>query len=38
MTLARQILNNRRAGLPLKLAVRAALLKRQVNQLFRSLK
>lgn len=38
MNLARDILNNRRAGPPLKLAVRAALVKRELNQLFRRVK
>lgn len=38
MTIARDILNNRRAGLPLQLAVRAALLKRELTNLYRSAK
>jgi hypothetical protein len=33
MTIARDILSYRRAGLPLTLAVRAAALKRQINKL-----
>jgi hypothetical protein len=36
MTIARDILNNRRAGLPLRLAVRAALLKRELNNFYRN--
>jgi hypothetical protein len=36
MTIARDILNNRRAGLPLSLAVRAAILKHELVNLYRS--